>query len=86
VDFAASLMRSAYRRHHRPERVGQLEAMMKERRQQLDLLILTAGAIQHPELDPIVRSEVTSLLQLLLKECSAVPAKAREADDEQDHA
>jgi len=59
---------------------------MKERWQQLDLLMLTAEAIQHAELDPIVRSEVTSLLQLLLKEYSAVPAKAREADDEQDHA
>jgi hypothetical protein len=86
VDFAALSMRSAYRRHRRPERVGRLEAMMKERWQQLDLLILTAGTIQRPGLEPRVRSEVSSLLQLLLKECSAVPAKAREAGHEQDHA
>ena len=59
---------------------------MKERWRQLDLLIHTAGATQHPQLDPIVRSEVTSLLQLLLKKCGAVPAKVQEADDEQDHA
>jgi hypothetical protein len=79
-------MHNAYRHHRRPERVGRLEAMMKQRWQQLDLLVRTAGAIRHPQFNPIIRSEVTSLLQLLLKECSAAPAKAREADDEQDHA
>jgi len=35
----------------------------------------------------MVCSEVTSLLKLLLNECSAAPAKVQEADDdEQDHA
>lgn len=58
---------------------------MEQRWRQLDLLVLAAGAIRHPQFDPIVRSEVTSLLGLLLKECSVVPAKAQEADDEQDH-
>jgi len=79
-------MDSVYR-HCRPDRVGRLEAMMEQRWRQLDLLVLTAGAIRQPQFNPMVCSEVTSLLKLLLNECSAAPAKVQEADDdEQDHA
>ena len=49
---------------------------------QLDLLVLATSAIQRQRLDPMVRSEVTGLLKLLLDECSAALAKAKEADDE----
>ena len=55
---------------------------MEQRWRQLDLLVLTTGAIQHQRLDPLVCSEVTGLLKLLLDECSAALAQAREADDE----
>jgi hypothetical protein len=75
-------MHSAYPRHHRLERVGRLEAMMGQQWRQLDLLVLTTGAIQHQRLDPLVRLEVTALLKLLLDECSAALAKAKETDDE----
>ena len=46
---------------------------------QLDLLV---RACQRQRLDPMVRMEVTSLLKLLLDECSAALAKAKEAADE----
>jgi hypothetical protein len=49
---------------------------------QLDLVVLAKNAIQHQPLDPMVRSKVTGLLKLLLNECSAAPATAKEADDE----
>jgi hypothetical protein len=49
---------------------------------QLDLVVLAKSAIQHQRLGPMVRSEVTRLLKLLLNECSAAPATAKEADDE----
>jgi hypothetical protein len=49
---------------------------------QLDLVVLAKSAIQHQRLDPMVRSEVTGLLKLLLNECSTAPATAKEADDE----
>jgi hypothetical protein len=54
--------------------------------QQLDLLELTAIAIQRRRLDPAVRAELTSLLKLLINECSVARAKTMEAGDEQDHA
>jgi len=50
--------------------------------QQLDLLVLATSAIQRRQLDPMIRSEVTGLLKLLLNECGAAHAKAKEADDE----
>jgi hypothetical protein len=50
--------------------------------QQLDLLVLATNAIQRRQLDPVVRSEVTGLLKLLLNECGAVHAKAKEANDD----
>ncbi|MFZ0094712.1 MAG: hypothetical protein WAK97_12390 [Pseudolabrys sp.] len=56
--------------------------MMGQQWRQLDLLVLTTGAIQHQRLDPMVRLEVTALLKLLLDECSAALAKAKETDDE----
>ena len=60
---------------------------MEQQWRQLDLMVLAGEAIRHPQFDPIVCSEVTSLLKLLLKECCAVAAKVQEAnDDEQDHA
>jgi len=49
---------------------------------QLDLLVLATSAIQRQRLDPMIRSEVADLLKLLLNECSAARAKAKEADDE----
>ena len=49
---------------------------------QLDLLVLATSAIQRRQLYPMIRSEVTGLLKLLLNECSAAHAKAKEADDE----
>lgn len=82
TNFAASLMHSAYRRHRRLERVGRLEVMMEQRWRQLDLLAITAGTVQHQRLDPLVRLEVTSLLKLLLDECSTARPKAPEADNE----
>jgi hypothetical protein len=57
--------------------------MMKRHAQwrQLDLLNLTT-AIQRQRLDPMMRAELTGLLKLLINECSAALAKAKEADDE----
>ena len=57
---------------------------MEQRTQwrQLDLLELATGAVQRQRLDPIVRAEVTGLLKLLVNECSAARAKAKEAVDE----
>ena len=49
---------------------------------QLDLLVLATCASQHQRLDPIIRAEVTGLLKLLIDECSAALAKAKEATDE----
>ena len=75
-------MHSAYPCHRHLERVGRLEAVMEQRWRQLDLLVLTTGAIQHQRLGPMARLEVTGLLKILLNECSAALAKAQEADDE----
>ena len=49
---------------------------------QLDLLELASTAIQRQRLDPMMRTELTGLLKLLINECSAPLAKAKEADDE----
>ena len=49
---------------------------------QLDLVVLATSAIQQQRLDPMIRSQVTGLLKLLLNECSAAPATPKEADDE----
>jgi len=49
---------------------------------QLDLLKLATTAIQRQRLDPMMRAELTGLLRLLINECSAALAKAKEADDE----
>ncbi len=49
---------------------------------QLDLLELATTAIQRQRLDPMMRVELTGLLKLLINECSAALAKAKEADDE----
>jgi hypothetical protein len=58
--------------------------MMKRHAQwrQLDLLKLATTAIQRQRLDPMMRAELTGLLKLLINECSAALAKAKEADDE----
>jgi hypothetical protein len=54
---------------------------------QLDLLMHPDGAaIQNQRLDALNRTEITSLLKLLLNECVAGAAKATEAANEQDHA
>ena len=49
---------------------------------QLDLLKLATAAIQRQRLDPMMRAELSGLLRLLINECSAALAKAKEADDE----
>lgn len=49
---------------------------------QLDLLKLATTAIQRQRLDAMMRTELTGLLKLLINECSAALAKAKEADDE----
>ena len=49
---------------------------------QLDLLEVASTAIQQQRLDPMMRTELTVLLKLLINECSATLAKAKEADDE----
>ena len=49
---------------------------------QLDLLEVASTAIQQQRLDPMMRTELTSLLKLLINQCSAALAKAKEADDE----
>jgi hypothetical protein len=61
-----------------------VEAMMEEDAQlrQLDLLELATTAIQRQRLDPMMRTELTGLLKLLIGECSAGLAKAKGADDE----
>jgi len=66
------------------ERVGRVEAMMERHAQwrQLDLLELATTPIQRQWLDPMMRMELTGLLKLLINECSAVLAKAKEANDE----
>jgi hypothetical protein len=46
---------------------------------QLDLLELASTAIQRQRLDPMMRTELTGLLKLLINECSAPLAKAKEA-------
>jgi hypothetical protein len=58
--------------------------MMKRHAQwrQLDLLKLATTAIQRQRLDAMMRTELTGLLKLLINECSAALAKAKEADDE----
>jgi hypothetical protein len=58
--------------------------MMKRDTQwrQLDLLNLATTAIQRQRLDPMMRAELTGLLKLLINECSAALAKAKETDDE----
>jgi len=77
-------MRSAYLHCLRRGRLGQVETMMERHIQgrQLDLLELASTAIQRQRLDPMMRTEVTGLLKLLINECSAPLAKAKEADDE----
>ena len=49
---------------------------------QLDLLELAMTAIQRQRLDPMMRTELTGLLKLLINECSAARAKAEADDDE----
>jgi hypothetical protein len=49
---------------------------------QLDLLKLATTAIQRQRLNPMMRAELTGLLKLLINECSAALAKAKETDDE----
>jgi hypothetical protein len=77
-------MHSAYPHRRRRERLGWVEAMMKQNAQwrQLDLLVLATSAIQRQRLDPMIRAEVIALLKLLLNEYSAVLAKAKEAGNE----
>jgi hypothetical protein len=62
-------MHSAYPHRHRRERLGWAEAMMEQH-------------AQWRQLDPMIRAEVTGLLKLLIDECSAALAKAKEATDE----
>jgi hypothetical protein len=61
-----------------------VEAMMERHAQwrQLDLLEPATTAIQRQRLDPMMRTELTGLLKLLINECNAALAKAKEADDE----
>jgi hypothetical protein len=61
-----------------------LEAMMERHAQwrQLDLLEVASTAIQQQRLDPMMRTELTGLLKLLINECSAALAKAKEAGNE----
>ena len=49
---------------------------------QLDLLEVASTATQQQRLDPKMRTELTGLLKLLINECSAVLAKAKEAGNE----
>jgi hypothetical protein len=49
---------------------------------QLDLLEPATTAIQRQRLDPMMRTELTGLLKLLINECNAALAKAKGADDE----
>jgi hypothetical protein len=77
-------MHSAYPHRHHQKRIGWAEAMMEQPAEcrQLDLLVLATSASQHQRLDPMIRAEVTGLLKLLIDECSAALAKAKEATDE----
>ncbi|MCP1838460.1 hypothetical protein ACVIIZ_004858 [Bradyrhizobium sp. USDA 4523] len=56
--------------------------MLEQQWRQLDLAAVTAATVQHQRLDPLIRLEVTSLLKLLLDECSTARAKVTEADNE----
>jgi hypothetical protein len=49
---------------------------------QLDLLEVASTATQQQRLDPKMRTELTGLLKLLINECSAALAKAKEAGNE----
>ena len=49
---------------------------------QLDLPVLDKSAIPHQRFDSLNRSEITSLLKLLLNECVAGTARVKEADNE----
>lgn len=49
---------------------------------QFDLLEFGSTAIQRQRLDPMMRTELTGLLKLLINECSAPVAKVEEADSE----
>ena len=49
---------------------------------QLDLLEVAWTATQQQRLDPKMRTELTGLLKLLIYECSAALAKAKEAGNE----
>ena len=77
-------MPSGYLHCLRRERLGRLEAMMERHAQwrQLDLLEVASTAIQQQRLDPMMRTELTGLLKLLINECSAALAKAKEAGNE----
>ena len=77
-------MPSGYLHCLRQERLGRLEAMMERHAQwrQLDLLEVASTAIQQQRLDPMMRTELTGLLKLLINECSAALAKAKEAGNE----
>ena len=77
-------MPSGYLHCLRRERIGRLEAMMERHAQwrQLDLLEVASTATQQQRLDPKMRTELTGLLKLLINECSAALAKAKEAGNE----
>lgn len=49
---------------------------------QLDLLQLATIVIQQQRLDPMIRTELTGLLKLLINECVAAPAQTKEAANE----
>jgi hypothetical protein len=49
---------------------------------QLDLLEVASTATQQQRLDPKMRTELTGLLKLLINECIAALAKAKEAGNE----
>jgi hypothetical protein len=49
---------------------------------QLDLQVLDESAISHQRFDSLNRSEITSLLKLLLNECVAGAARVKKADNE----
>jgi hypothetical protein len=77
-------MPRAYPQCLRRERLDWVEAMMERYAQwrQLDLLELAVTAIQRQRLDPMMRTELTGLLKLLINECSAARATAEADDDE----
>lgn len=49
---------------------------------QLDLIELALSEAQRQRLGPFARSEIVSLLKLLIDECGTAHAKTNEADDE----